>query len=821
MKKSRGIISLILVAAVMVLIGVTTIHGLDSEGMGAARNINLGLDLEGGVSITYQVKGETPSQEDMDDTVYKMQRRVEQYSTEAQAYQEGSDRVSIEIPGVEDANTILEELGQPGSLYFIKHYDSEGNENYTLGSDGYVLNKSIEELQGTDSIVLTGSEVKNATAGSFQQSTTGATEYGVDLTLNDEGTAAFAAATEEAYNNGKDTIAIYYDGDLISVPQVNAIIENGQAQISGEGMTYEEADNIASTIRIGGLNLELEEISSKVVGAQLGEEAISTSLMAGAIGLAIVCLFMMWVYLLPGLASSIALVFYTGLTLVLLNAFDITLTLPGIAGIILGIGMAVDANVIIFARVKEELSSGASVHASLKAGFHKAMSAILDGNITTLIAAAVLWFRGSGPVRGFAQTLALGVVVSMFTALVVTRLIIFSIYALGIRNPKVYGRVKAPRKPIDFVGKRKVFFIISILLCVSGFAGMGINHARGIGAMNYSLDFAGGTATTVIFDREYTLDEIDSQMIPELENITGDMNIQVQTVKGTNQVVFKTQTLDLEEREAFETYMQDEFGVTEDITTENISSTVSSEMRSDAVVAVLLATVFMLLYIWFRFKDIRFATSAVVALVHDVLVVFAFYVIARVSVGNTFIACMLTIVGYCINATIVIFDRIREELRENGRAADNPAVLKELVNHCITQTLTRSIYTSLTTFITITVLYIMGVGSIKEFASPLMVGIVCGAYSSVCVTGPLWFTMKTKGMKMSAINALADKNAGSEPAKAAEKKAAEKAKDTKKADVRNNVSAKKNSGSVSSGKESGGTQAHSARRYTKNRSQKN
>ena len=821
MKKSRGIISLILVAAVMVLIGVTTIHGLDSEGMGAARNINLGLDLEGGVSITYQVKGETPSQEDMDDTVYKMQRRVEQYSTEAQAYQEGNDRVSIEIPGVEDANAILEELGQPGSLYFIKHYDSEGNENYTLEADGYVLNKSIDELQGTDSIVLTGSEVKNATAGSFQQSTTGATEYGVDLTLNDEGTAAFAAATEEAYNNGKDTIAIYYDGDLISVPQVNAIIENGQAQISGEGMTYEEADNIASTIRIGGLNLELEEISSKVVGAQLGEEAISTSLMAGAIGLAIVCLFMMWVYLLPGLASSIALVFYTGLTLVLLNAFDITLTLPGIAGIILGIGMAVDANVIIFARVKEELSSGASVHASLKAGFHKAMSAILDGNITTLIAAAVLWFRGSGPVRGFAQTLALGVVVSMFTALVVTRLIIFSIYALGIRNPKVYGRVKAPRKPIDFVGKRKVFFIISILLCVSGFAGMGINHARGIGAMNYSLDFAGGTATTVIFDREYTLDEIDSQMIPELENITGDMNIQVQTVKGTNQVVFKTQTLDLEEREAFETYMQDEFGVTEDITTENISSTVSSEMRSDAVVAVLLATVFMLLYIWFRFKDIRFATSAVVALVHDVLVVFAFYVIARVSVGNTFIACMLTIVGYCINATIVIFDRIREELRENGRAADNPAVLKELVNHCITQTLTRSIYTSLTTFITITVLYIMGVSSIKEFASPLMVGIVCGAYSSVCVTGPLWFTMKTKGMKMSAINALADKNAGSEPAKAAEKKAAENAKDTKKADVRNNVSAKKTRGSVSSGKESGGTQAHSARRYTKNRSQKN
>lgn len=743
MKKSRGILSLILVAAFLVLLGVTTIRGLNSYGMGAARNINLGLDLEGGVSITYRVKGDTPSQEDMDDTVYKMQRRVEQYSTEAQAYQEGDDRINIEIPGVEDANEILEELGQPGSLYFIKHYDSDGNENYTLGSDGYVLNKTIEELQESDSIVLTGSEVEDASAGATTAQQTSETQYVVELTLTDEGTEAFAAATQEAVEAGNDSIAIYYDGDLISVPNVEEVISDGRAQISSPDMTYEEASNIASTIRIGGLNVELEEISSKVVGAQLGEEAISTSLMAGAIGLALVCVFMCFVYLLPGFASSIALVFYTGLILVLLNAYDITLTLPGIAGIILGIGMAVDANVIIFARVREELSAGASVQASLKAGFHKAMSAILDGNITTLIAAAVLWFRGSGPVRGFAQTLALGIVVSMFTALVVTRVIIYSFYAIGIRNPKVYGKIRPQRKPIDFLGKRRVFFIISVIACLSGFVGMGINSARGIGAMNYSLDFAGGSTTTVTFDKAYTLDEIDSEMVPDLEEITGDNNIQVQTVEGTNQVVFKTQTLDLDKREAFETYMQDEYGVTEEITTENISATVSSEMRTDAIVAVILATLCMLVYIWFRFKDIRFATSAVLALVHDVLVVLAFYVIARVSVGNTFIACMLTIVGYSINATIVIFDRIREELKAKGGTED----LKALVNRCITQTLTRSIYTSLTTFITIAVLYVMGVSSIKEFALPLMVGIVCGAYSSVCITGALWYVMKTGGRK--------------------------------------------------------------------------
>ena len=741
MKKSRGIISLILVAAVMIFLGFTCIFGLNSWDMGAAKNINLGLDLEGGVSITYRAVGETPSQEDMDDTVYKLQRRVEEYSTEAQAYQQGDNRISIEIPGVQDANTILEELGQPGSLYFIRQNDSSGNPNYSVNAEGtaYELTKTIDELEADGSIVLTGNEVESASAGTYADQTTNATQYVVELKLNDEGTAAFADATQEAYA-ASESIAIYYDGELVSVPNVNNVIENGEAQITGMA-SYEEAESLASTIRIGGLNVELEEISSEVVGAQLGQEALDTSLLAGAIGLAIVCIFMCFVYLLPGLASSLALLLYTELVLILLNAFDITLTLPGIAGIILGIGMAVDANVIIFARVKEELSDGKSVHAALNAGFHKAMSAIIDGNVTTLIAAGVLWLRGSGSVRGFAQTLALGIVVSMFTALVITRLIVYSFYALGIRNKKVYGKELKKRKTIDFLGKRRVFFAISIVLCLSGFVFMGINHARGIGAMNYSLDFVGGTSTNVTFDKEYTLEEIDSQMIPDLEDITGDANIQVQTVQGTNQVIFKSQTLDLNEREEFAQYMEENYGVAAtDITTENISSTVSSEMRSDAVVAVIIATICMLLYIWFRFKDIRFATSAVVALVHDVLVVLAFYVIARVSVGNTFIACMLTIVGYSINATIVIFDRIREELKTKSREQS----LKDLVNHCIMQTLTRSIYTNLTTFIMVVVLYILGVSSIKEFAAPLMVGIACGTYTSICITGALWYVMKTK-----------------------------------------------------------------------------
>ncbi|MDY2658170.1 MAG: protein translocase subunit SecD, partial [[Ruminococcus] gnavus] len=618
--------------------------------------------------------------------------------------------------------------------------DSDGNPNYGLDTSGhYVLAKSMDELKEEGSVVLTGTDIKSAKSGSYQDSTTGANENVVQLSMTKEGTEKFAEATKAA-KEAKETIAIYYDGELISVPRVNAEITDGQAIIEGS-MEYEEAEQLASTIRIGGLSVELEEIRSNVVGAQLGEEAISTSLMAGAIGLAIVFVFMCMVYLLPGLASSLALVIYTGLILVLLNAFDITLTLPGIAGIILGIGMAVDANVIIFARVKEELTAGKSVKSALNAGFHKAMSAILDGNITTLIAAAVLWLKGSGTVKGFAQTLALGIVVSMFTALVITRMIVYAFYAVGIRNTKLYGRIKEEREPIDFLGKRKIFFAVSVAVILVGFVFMGVNAGTGKGALNYSLEFKGGTSTNVTFDKAYTLKEIDETMIPDLEKVTDDPNIQVQTVANSNQVIFKTQTLDLEKREAFAKYMADKFGVEEkDITTENISSTVSSEMRVDAIIAVAIATVFMLLYIWLRFKDIRFATSAVVALIHDVLVVLAFYVIARISVGNTFIACMLTIVGYSINATIVIFDRIREEMKTKKRTEE----LDTLVNRCITRTLTRSIYTSLTTFVMVAVLFVMGVSSIKEFALPLMVGIICGAYSSVCITGALWYVMKTK-----------------------------------------------------------------------------
>lgn len=712
MKKSRGIISLILTAALIGVLGFTAVMGWGSGSIGSAKNIKLGLDLAGGVSITYQAKDANPTKEQMDDTIYKLQKRVESYSTEATVYQEGDDRINIEIPGVTDANKVLEELGKPGSLEF-------------------------QTEDGTT--VLTGTDIKTATAKTGEDRTTGKQEYTVELVLNEEGTQKFADATTA--NVGK-RIAIIYDGEVISNPTVKTAITGGTAYIDGQA-SYDEAEKLASTIRIGGLQLELEELRSNVVGAQLGEEAISTSLMAGAIGLAIVFLFMIIVYLLPGFASSLALLIYTGLVIVLLNAFNITLTLPGIAGIILSIGMAVDANVIIFARVREELSAGRNVKSALRVGFQKAFSAIFDGNVTTLIAAAVLAIMGTGSVKGFAYTLALGIVVSMFTALVVTRIIIFAFYAIGLKSPKLYG-TKKERNAIDFLSRKKTFFAISLILILVGPVFMGINAGSGKGALNYSLDFQGGTSTNVTFNEDYSIKEIDSEIVPVVEEVTNDANVQTQKVRDSKQVIIKTRALDLDEREALNAALVEKFGVDDSlITAENISSTVSAEMRQDAIIAVIVATICMLIYIWIRFKDVRFATSAVLALLHDVLIVLAFYAVVRISVGNTFIACMLTIVGYSINATIVIFDRIREELRGVKRKEG----LEAVVNDSITQTLTRSIYTSLTTFIMVAVLYVLGVSSIREFAAPLMVGIVCGAYSSVCITGAFWYVMKKKFAK--------------------------------------------------------------------------
>lgn len=697
--RGKGILGILFAIAMIAVFGY---FGYD-----AADDVKLGLDLAGGVSITYQAVGEV-TDEQMDDTVNKLRKRVDSYGqTEADVYREGSDRINIDIPGVSDANAVLEELGKPGSLKFT---DMEGNE------------------------ILTGDQVSSAQAGVVDQN--GSKEYVVSLTFTDEGKAAFAEATAAMVGQ---QIAIVYDNSVVSAPVVQEAITQGQCTIDGIG-SYEEAEDLASTIRIGSLSVELTELRSNVVGAKLGEEAIRTSLQAGAIGFAVVAIFMIVVYLVPGLAASLALALYVGLIVLLLVAFEVTLTLPGVAGIILSIGMAVDANVIIFTRIKEEIGKGKTVESAIKTGFAKALSAIVDGNVTTLIAALVLFWRGSGTVKGFAMTLGIGIVLSMFTALFVTRFILRSLFRLGFQSPKMYG-IKKEKKNINFLGKRNLCFVLSLIVIGVGLVSMGMGAASGKGAFNYSMEFKGGTSTNVTFNEDMSLQDISTQVVPVVEGVTGDADVQTQKVEGTTEVIIKNRTLSVEERQELNQALADSFGVDQEkITAESISGAISQEMKQDAMVAVIIATICILLYIWFRFKNIRFAASAVLALVHDVAVVAAFYSVLKWSVGSTFIACMLTIVGYSINATIVIFDRIRENLANRPANQD----LADLVNQSITQTFTRSINTSLTTFIMVFVLYILGVSTIREFALPLMVGIVCGTYSSVCITGALWYIMTVK-----------------------------------------------------------------------------
>lgn len=746
MKKSNAIITLLVFLAVLAGVTFIDVKGIDGNGKVAASDITLGLDLAGGVSITYEVVGdEEPSATDLADTKRKLEERVYNYSNEAQVYLEGNDRINVEIPGVTDANAILEELGNPGTLYFLAQKGSDGNNNYSQtivqDEDGnsslaYVLNRSIDEIVADGCVVLNGSDIKSAEAVPYQDSQTGNTSsYCIDLLLNDEGRQKFADATTSAYQNG-ETIAIYYDGKVICAPTVNGALTDGRAQISGN-YTYEDAEKLASLIRIGGLKLELNEIHSKVVGAQLGSDAIKTSLEAGAIGLAVIAVFMIGVYFLPGFVASLALLLYTALIVLLLNGFDITLTLPGIAGIILSIGMAVDANVIIFARIREELATGKTVKSSEKIGFDKALSAILDGNITTLIAALVLLIFGSGSIKGFAQTLILGIVLSMFTALFVTRWLLRAFYAIGFTSEKWYG-VGKEHKALDFVGKRWVYFAISLVLIVGGFVMMGVNKAQTGNPLNLSLDFVGGTSMTVTFNEQKSLSELETDVIPEMEKIAGSA-VQPQPVQNSTDVVFKTNALDVTKRDAIEEMFLDKYGVeNEQIVMETIGGTISKETTVKTFASVCVAMVCMLIYIAIRFKNISFGAGGVLALLHDVLVVLAFYAAAKVSVGSTFIACMLTLVGYSINATIVVYDRIRENRSQMGSGAD----LKDVINRSITQTLSRSIFTSLTTFIMVAALYVLGVTAIREFALPLMVGIACGTYSSVFLAGSMYYMMQ-------------------------------------------------------------------------------
>lgn len=743
--KLRGALQILLVLLLIAGFAFVAFVGVGGAHKGSAKNIRLGLDLKGGVSVTYQATKDNPTQTEMDDTVYKMQKRVENYSTEASVYKEGNNRITIDIPGVSNSKEILEQLGKAGALYFVLYDNVKTKVADAEAASGSAVGTSADEGDEVtfdkDKVELDGSSIKEATA-TTQTSTSGKTENIVQIKFTGKGAKKFGDVTSDHVN---ERLAIIYDDKLVSAPNIKSAITDGECVIEGGFEEFREAENLASTLRIGALPLELENIHDNVVGATLGSTALETSLIAGIIGFILVALFMIVIYRLPGVAAAIALSFYILMMLVVLNVLNVTLTLPGIAGIILSVGMAVDANCIIFTRIREELSKGQTVNSAIKNGFKNALSAIIDGNVTTLIAAFVLYLRGSGTVKGFAQTLAIGILLSMVTAIFVTRWLMYAFSGFGAGNVKLYG-VQKKHKTIDFLGHSKIYCIVGAVVIVLCVGGLIFNGTQRGSLLNYSLDFVGGTSTAVSIDENTEItDELKDEVVDVVKSVTG-LNGEVSSSddQGVKKITIRTTALTEDQSAEVRSELAKKFNTTEDkVESETISASVSNEMQMDAVIATLIAVACMLLYIWIRFRHIATAGAAVLALCHDVLVVFTVYVLFGqfIQVGSTFIAVMLTIVGYSINDTIVVFDRIRE----NRNKANSRDDLKEIINRSITETLSRSINTSITTFIMVFMLAVLGVSSVRQFAIPLIVGLLAGTYSSICVASPLWYLFSGRG----------------------------------------------------------------------------
>ncbi|MBO4396195.1 MAG: protein translocase subunit SecD [Eubacterium sp.] len=738
--KLRGALQILLVLILIGAFAFVAFVGIGKGHKGSAANIRLGLDLKGGVSVTYQATKDDPTLTEMEDTIYKMQKRVEDYSTEASVYKEGDNRITIDIPGVSNSKEILEQLGKAGALYFVL-YDNVKTKTEGTDETGTTPDEGDEVTFDKENVEMDGSTIKEATA-TTQSTSSGKTENIVQIKFTGKGAKKFGDITGAHVG---ERLAIVYDDKLVSAPNIKEAITGGECVISGGFEDFQEAEHLASTLRIGALPLELENIHDNVVGATLGSTALETSLWAGLIGFILVALFMIIMYRLPGVAASIALAFYVLMMLVTLNVLNVTLTLPGIAGIILSVGMAVDANCIIFTRIREELAKGQTINSAIKNGFRNALSAIIDGNITTLIAAFVLYLRGSGTVKGFATTLGIGIILSMITAIFVTRWLMYAFAGFGTENVKLYGVQKKP-KTIDFIGHSKIFLIIFAVIVVVCVGGSIFNITSKDSLLNYSLDFVGGTSTAVSIDKDTEItDDLKDEVMQVVKDVTGlDGEVSSSDDQGVKKITVRTTVQTEQQAGEVRTALAQKFNTTEDqVESETISASVSDEMKMDAVIATIIAIACMLLYIWIRFRHIATAGAAVLALCHDVLVIFTVYVVCSsfIQVGSTFIAVMLTIVGYSINDTIVVFDRIRE----NRNKANSRDDLKEIINRSISETLSRSISTSITTFIMVFMLAILGVSSVRQFAIPLIVGVLAGTYSSICVASPLWYLFSGRG----------------------------------------------------------------------------
>ena len=687
--------------------------------------IRLGLDLVGGSRIVYEAEipdgyNQANLADDMN-SVQKVirQRLTDKGFTEATVALTGENRVTVEIPQITNPEEAVQTLGTTAQLTFI---DADCKE------------------------WLTGSDIKKATYGYGRPTGNEVTDvHYVQVQFTSEGQKKFAEATGNiaARTDGTNIMAIVMDNQVISSPSVSSQIDSDSCVISGS-FTRDSASELADLINAGQIPFSLKQVELRSVGPQLGADAMRTSLIAGAIGIVLVMLFMLIVYRIPGLVASIALCFYMVLEALIFSLVRVNLSLPGIAGIILSIGMAVDANVIIFERVKEELKNGKTVKSAIDSGFKRAFTAILDSNITTLIACAVLFFLGTGTIVGFATTLGIGVIVSMFTALTVTHFLLNRMVDFRIRNPKAYGLRdrEAGKQRFAILKNFKIFGGISALLVVTGLVAL-ILLPFGKNLFNLSIDFAGGTEMEFNMHTEVTQD-VQTEVSGLFKDATGvDASSVTSSGDGNEDVLIRSTSITSEQRAAVIDKMLEKYSLadTDILNNNDVSASIGSDLQRSAVICSVLAIVLMMLYITFRF-EMTSGMAAVCCLMHDLLIMLSVYVWLQIPLDSNFIAAALTILGYSINASIIVFDRVRENLR-TARREDFASVAERSV----WQTMGRTINTTLTTLFTIGMVFILGVPSLKQFTLPLIVGILAGGWSSVLLSCSLWNVFRKKFRK--------------------------------------------------------------------------
>ena len=704
--------------------------------------IRLGLDLVGGSRIVYEA--ELPEGYDMGDLAGDMQtaqamirqRLTSQGFTEATVALTGDNRLTVEIPQITNPEEAVQTLGTTAQLLFM---DMDGYNEYVAA---LTENPSADAAQYA---LLTGADVDGASAQYGQADSSGMQQHYVQVEFTSEGQQKFADATEAvaARTDGYNQLLIVMDGQVISAPYVSERIDSESCVITGS-FDQDSAQQLAGLIDAGQLPFSLKQAELRSVGPQLGADAMRTSLIAGAIGVLLVCLFMIVIYRVPGFVACLALGFYIVIEALVFSIIRVNLSLPGIAGIILSIGMAVDANVIIFERIKEELRAGKTVKSAIDSGFKRAFAAIFDSNLTTIIAAAVLFFFGTGTIVGFATTLGLGVIISMFTALTVTHFLLNRMVDFRIRSPKAYGLSEKKREGGRFpvIKNFKIFGGISVLLVATGLVAL-ILLPFGKNLFNLSIDFAGGTEMEFNMHQTVTQD-IQTEVSDLFADTTGVTPSSVTSSGDANeQVLIRSTSIDSETRQKVIDAMNEQYSLTDDdlYGNEDVSASVGADLQKSAVLCAVLAIVLMLLYITFRF-ELTSGLAAVVCLVHDLLIMLSLYVWMQIPLDSNFIAAALTILGYSINASIIVFDRIRENLRT---ARKEP--FESVAERSVWQTMGRTINTTLTTLFTIGMVFILGVPSLKQFTLPLIVGILAGAWSSILLSASLWGFFRKKFRK--------------------------------------------------------------------------